>query len=178
MYICTAFSFNLAFAHLVGVICTEMPERRFLSRNPDKPEGFLVENLDLTYRSLELKEISCHCEQCFDIVHSTLFGSDCMWGESLVLSEAHDGPKNLMSFPTSIRTNRFFLWLSSHGAGWGQGSLSVAFYPLLNLCLLVNLVSAEVSRLWAGPCDYHLFLFLRQGVCFVLPLKKTGSGGQ
>lgn len=37
-----------------------------------------VEKLHLTYLGLDLKEISCHCEQCFDTVHSTLFGSDSM----------------------------------------------------------------------------------------------------
>lgn len=65
-----SFSLNLAFALQVYVICKEMPSRG--------SEAVAVEKRHLTYFSLNLKEISCHCEQCFDTVHSTLYGSDCM----------------------------------------------------------------------------------------------------
>lgn len=64
------FSLSLAFAHQVYVICTEIPS--------GESGEVSVEKLHLTYLGLDLKEISCHCEQCFDTVHSTLFGSDSM----------------------------------------------------------------------------------------------------
>lgn len=40
--------------------------------------------------AFDMNEISCHCEQCFDTVHGTLFESDCRQVKSFLHREAHN----------------------------------------------------------------------------------------
>lgn len=50
-----------------------MPQRKETSCKNQSYKG-----LDFMHLRATMNEISCHCEQCLDTVHSVLFESDCM----------------------------------------------------------------------------------------------------
>lgn len=162
-----SFFFALAFAHPVYVICTVRLWYHWLSLKPEKQERFLLKTAtDFTYLWFKLNEISCHCEQCLNTVHSALFGSDCMWGKSLVLREAHDGLTESYELPNFIRTNCFFFWffeLSTAGVGRCQGSFWVcSIYVCEWTLFLLDFLDSE-QGLNVPPLLKPSVLYMKKG---------------